>query len=475
MRHKKGSVYTTAAPGTNPRHKCEGPLHLLPLTEICARAAVQWETGRFAMNWLLILVIGSCGVGSTTAVPVTNVDKKVDYTGHSILSVVPETSDQVDVLFGLQNEMGIDFWTEAGVAGSKAVVKVAPEQLSMFTKKMSEAGMTAKTEVQNVQELIDEERDGARSTTYSSTPLRFRRYLTNAEFESALKSYGVEYDHVQYSPIGKSYEGRDIIGVHITKGTNRPIIFFECGIHAREWVAHATCLYIIDQLATMYKKDETIKRLVDEYEWRIHPVVNPDGYAYTHTIDRLWRKTRSVSKVSGGCRGADANRNFDVGPFCGVGTSNDTCSEIYCGDSPFSEPETRALRDAVLAAQDRVSFYFGLHSYSLLWMFPYSYTTKNATNYQELLTISKRGADAIRKVSGTNYTVGPINKIIYPVTGSSVDWAYEKAGVTKSFALELEPGSSSSDSSQGFLLPPKYILPTAEETWAGIRAAIGSP
>ncbi|KAG0438207.1 hypothetical protein HPB47_017107 [Ixodes persulcatus] len=137
-------------------------------------------------------------------------------------------------------------------------------------------------------------------------------------------------------------------------------------------------------LATMYKKDETVKRLVDEYEWRIHPVVNPDGYAYTHTIDRLWRKTRSVSKISGGCRGADANRNFDVGPFCGVGTSNDTCSEIYCGDNPFSEPETRALRDAVLAAQDRVSFYFSLHSYSLLWMFPYSYTTKNATNYQEL-------------------------------------------------------------------------------------------
>ncbi|KAM7312614.1 zinc carboxypeptidase-like [Ixodes scapularis] len=133
------------------------------------------------MNWLLILVIGSCGVGSTTAVPVTDVDKKVDYTGHSILSVVPETSDQVDVLFRLQNEMGVDFWTEAGVPGSRAVVRVAPEQLSMFTKKISDEGMTAKTDVQNVQELIDEERDGAQSTTYSSTPLRFRRYLTNAE------------------------------------------------------------------------------------------------------------------------------------------------------------------------------------------------------------------------------------------------------------------------------------------------------
>ncbi|CAN8015180.1 unnamed protein product, partial [Ixodes persulcatus] len=64
--------------------------------------------------------------------------------------------------------------------------------------------------------LIDEERGGAQFNTYSSTPLRFRRYLTNVEFELALKSYGLEYDHVEYSPIGKSYEGRDIIGVHVS-------------------------------------------------------------------------------------------------------------------------------------------------------------------------------------------------------------------------------------------------------------------
>lgn len=37
------------------------------------------------------------------------------------------------------------------------------------------------------------------------------------------------------------------------------------------------------------------------------PVVNPDGYEYTHTIDRLWRKNR---KGSGTCSGVDLNRNF---------------------------------------------------------------------------------------------------------------------------------------------------------------------
>ncbi|CAN7991891.1 unnamed protein product, partial [Ixodes hexagonus] len=372
-------------------------------------------------------------------------------------------------------KLQLDFWTDLKLPGSPVVVRVAPEKLLLFTRKVSEAGMNVKTEVKNVQKLIDDERHEARFTTYSSAPLRFQRYLSNKEFEDALKSYSEKYDHVQYTTIGKSSEGRDIIGVHITKGNNRPVIFFECGIHAREWVAHATCLYIIDQLATLYEKDTTIKRLVDEYEWRIHPVVNPDGYAYTHTVDRLWRKTRSVSKLSRKCLGADANRNLDVGPFCGVGTSSNPCSATYCGDSPFSEPESRAVSNAVLAAKGRVSFYFSVHSFGLLWMFPYAYTTKRVSNYDELRNISERGAEAIRKLYGTKYTVGPIDKTIYPVTGSTVDWAYEKAGVKRSFALELRPKMRMQDAMRGFLLPAIYILPTAEETWAGIRAAVGFP
>ncbi|KAM7282822.1 zinc carboxypeptidase [Ixodes scapularis] len=423
--------------------------------------------------WIFALVLGA--VGSATAVPVTNATQQVDYTGHSILSIVPETSDQLNVLFRLENEMELDFWAEAKLPGSPAVVRVAPEKLLKFTEEVSEAGMTAKIEVENVQKLIDDERHEARFTTYSSAPLRFQRYLKNEEFEKALMSYSKKYDHVEYTVIGKSYEGRDIIGVHITKGKNKPIIFFECGIHAREWVAHATCLYIIDQLATMYEKDETIKRLVDEYEWRIHPVVNPDGYVYSHTSDRMWRKTRSVNKKSPFCPGADANRNFDVGPFCGVGTSNRPCAGTYCGESPFSEPESRAIKNAVEAAKGRISFYFSLHNFGLMWMFPYAYTDKNAPNHKDLLTIAERGAEAIRKATGTEYTVGPIEKTIYPVTGSSVDWAYEKAGVTKSFALELQPRMRSFDVGKGFMLPAKYILPTAQETWLGIRAAIGSP
>ena len=34
------------------------------------------------------------------------------------------------------------------------------------------------------------------------------------------------------------------------------------------------------------------QELVDGLDWYIVPVVNPDGYAYSWSDDRLWRKTR---------------------------------------------------------------------------------------------------------------------------------------------------------------------------------------
>lgn len=41
---------------------------------------------------------------------------------------------------------------------------------------------------------------------------------------------------------------------------------------------------------------------------RIVPVLNPDGYEFTHTKDRMWRKNRAHHE--GECVGIDLNRNF---------------------------------------------------------------------------------------------------------------------------------------------------------------------
>ena len=55
---------------------------------------------------------------------------------------------------------------------------------------------------------------------------------------------------VTYTSIGQSYEGREIGQVTIRTGEagTKQIIFLECGIHAREWVTEASCIWIFDQV-----------------------------------------------------------------------------------------------------------------------------------------------------------------------------------------------------------------------------------
>jgi len=71
------------------------------------------------------------------------------------------------------------------------------------------------------------------------------------------------------------------------------------------------------------------------------------------------------------------------------GTSKDPCSDIYGGPKPFSEPETKALSDFILARNGTWKVYLTLHSYSQMWMAPYGYTRKKPDNYESLVSKQK--------------------------------------------------------------------------------------
>lgn len=60
------------------------------------------------------------------------------------------------------------------------------------------------------------------------------------------------------------------------------------GMHAREWIGTAVATYILSQLI-----EKNATKLLKTTDWMILPVANPDGYEFSHTGDRLWRKTRS--------------------------------------------------------------------------------------------------------------------------------------------------------------------------------------
>ena len=77
-------------------------------------------------------------------------------------------------------------------------------------------------------------------------------------------------------------------------------------------------------------------------------LLSPDGYEYSRSTDRMWRKNRRKNENSE-CDGVDLNRNFDKG--YGDHSSDDPCQEDYRGPEAFSEPEAQALRDYVLKLQ----------------------------------------------------------------------------------------------------------------------------
>ena len=79
--------------------------------------------------------------------------------------------------------------------------------------------------------------------------------------------------------IGKTYEGRDMLGVRISTGGGvKPVVFIDGGIHAREWIAPTTALYIINELVKPANRN-----LLDKVDVIVIPTINPDGYEYSHT------------------------------------------------------------------------------------------------------------------------------------------------------------------------------------------------
>ena len=68
------------------------------------------------------------------------------------------------------------------------------------------------------------------------------------------------------------------------------------GIHAREWVSPTSGIYTINQLIQNHinaSSGDPFHEDVVACDWYIMPLLNPDGYEYSHTHDRMWRKNRT--------------------------------------------------------------------------------------------------------------------------------------------------------------------------------------
>ncbi|XP_027695965.1 carboxypeptidase A2 [Vombatus ursinus] len=386
-------------------------------------------------------------------------------TGDQVLEITPRNEEQVKNLRQLETEahFQIDFWRPLTTAGEKVHVRIPFSRLQAVKIFLESHGIPYSIMIEDVQVLLDKENEEMRfhQRRERSGTFNFGTYHTLEEIFQEMDNLAEQYpDLVSQLQIGYSFEKRPMNVLKFSTGGNKSAIWLDAGIHAREWVTQATALWTANQIASDYGKDPSITALLDTMDIFLLPVTNPDGYVFSYTKNRMWRKTRST--VSGSlCVGVDPNRNWDAG-FGGPGASSNPCSDSYHGPSANSEVEVKSIVDFI-KNHGEIKAFITLHSYSQLLMYPYGYKCTSSDDFSELNKVAEIAAESVASLYGTKYKVGPICSVIYQASGGSIDWSYDY-GIKYSFAFELRDTGH-----YGFLLPANQILPTAEETWKGLQ------
>jgi murein tripeptide amidase MpaA len=270
-------------------------------------------------------------------------------------------------------------------------------------------------------------------------------------------------DIVQVVDIGDSFQNRDIYAIKlsdnvITNEDEAEVVFLGCH-HAREWIAVDVPIRIARRLATGYASDDRIRSLLDRSEVWIVPIVNPDGLEYSIYVYRYWRKNRRMN--ADGSYGVDLNRNYSYQwGYDNIGSSSNPVSNTYRGTAPFSEPETRAVRDFVQAHDFQVLISF--HNFTQIILYPWGYIKALHPEDDLLEYLAANMVSRMAEVNGRVYDYGPAGYSLYTTNGDTTDWALGEKGIP-AFTVELPPPSRAEG---GFFNDEDDIVPITEENMA---------
>ncbi|MCC6678720.1 MAG: hypothetical protein IT436_16430 [Phycisphaerales bacterium] len=418
---------------------------------------------------LALLLVAACAAFAR-AQPDAAPGQAVRYDGHSVARITVNTARDLQAVTALADSV----WSHRIGIGGEIDVQLAPGKLAA----LDELGLRYRVLIPDVQKLIDAETAQVLEARARDDLAWFQTYHNLAEINAYMDQLAAARpDLAQVVPVGPSHLGKPIRALRIT-GPDQPgnpksarpgAVYHGCQ-HAREWISPASVMWFAEQFITKYDTDARIRDVVNNVEFNLIPVVNPDGYEFTWTSQRLWRKNRRPT--TGGNIGVDTNRNWGY-EWGGEGASTDPGSETYRGPSAFSEPETQAMRDFIIA-NPRFRAHIDLHSYSQLVMSPWGWTSAlpPAPDAGIFAQLDAAMAQAILDTHGRIYDNGPVYTTIYPASGGSNDWTYGARGIL-GFAFELRDTGEF-----GFELPADQIIPTGEEAFAAIMVLsehIGSP
>ncbi|KAK4877361.1 hypothetical protein RN001_009867 [Aquatica leii] len=287
----------------------------------------------------------------------------------------------------------------------------------------------------------------------------FDRIMRLSEINSYLDILAEGYsEYVHVTCIDSNFKSGciKIIQISVNRTANNPIILIEAGMHGREWIAPAQALYVIHQLV----ENPYYSYLIKDVDWHIIPVLNPDGYEYSHDVDVFWRKTHS--SLGHTCNGVDPNRNF---PIKWNQSAKDThpCSDYYIGPKPLGIHETLQFANYIIQFKNQIRLYLSLHSYGNFILYPWGHTQDEVKNKQILHKIAVEVKDAISEFGGPEYSVGSFS-MLNIAFGLSTDWARDVAKINLVFTIVL-PASGPI----GFHPNSSEVFPIVRQTFNGIK------
>ena len=223
----------------------------------------------------------------------------------------------------------------------------------------------------------------------------------------------------------RSVEGRTIWQVKISDNPEvsdptEPQALYSAIHHAREPVGMHQLIFFMWYLLENYESDPDIRLLVDNSELYFVPCLNPDGYIFNETNfpngGGMWRKNRRDN--GNGTFGVDLNRNYGYNwGFDDFGSSPDPEWETYRGTSPFSEPETRAMKAFCESHNFKIALNY--HTYSNLVIHPWGYDNIQCEDSTLFRNLTKE------MTRENNYRIGTGMEVLnYNSNGSSDDFMY---------------------------------------------------
>lgn len=318
--------------------------------------------------------------------------------------------------------------------------------------------------------------DDSHSDFGTNTELFFKTYRDLDSIYSWYELLVATYPEIlKLEYIGNTFEGRPMIALRLSTHSNLDpsesikTVVITGGIHSREWISVSTSCYILYSLLKDYDNGSPLVReYLNNLDFLFLPLMNPDGYAFTWKSERLWRKNKQQT-YNPRCRGIDIDHSFD---FHFTSDLESPCSDDYSGNAPFEALESlnwdRYLNET--KHSHPIYAYIDLHSYAQEVLYPYAYSCDILPRDEEnLLELAYGLSQAIRLKSGKYYNVlkacqdKGADFLPNMGAGSALDYMYHNKAYW-AFILKLRDSGT-----HGFLLPPKYIVPTGEEIYSSIK------